>query len=334
MFERYTEKARRVIFYARYEASQFGASAIETEHLLLGLLREHKVIVELYLPSAALAQSIPIEIEARTPRNKKTPISVDLKFSDESKRALAFAAEEAECLAHKHIGTEHLLLGLLREEVCFAAQLLGEGGGDLQRIRRELAEAPTRQQLKREEISENTPFGQLLKRSKVFNAQQTSRAAENPGPGMKIGFEAYTESARRALFFARYEASHFGSPNIETEHLLLGLMRQAKEHRELFFPSPAAPDNVRKQIEAHTIIREKVSTSVDLPLSNEVKRALANGAEEAKRLATKHIAVEHLLLGLLGEEGSFAARILREQGAEPDSIRGALATAPQTPAED
>jgi ATP-dependent Clp protease ATP-binding subunit ClpC len=124
MFERYTEKARRVIFYARYEASEFGASAIEAEHLLLGLLREHKALPDLYLSSPALAQSIPAEIEARTPRKKKIPTSVDLRLSHESKRALLNAPEEAGHLGHKHIGVEHLLLGLLREDGCFAARIL------------------------------------------------------------------------------------------------------------------------------------------------------------------------------------------------------------------
>jgi ATP-dependent Clp protease ATP-binding subunit ClpC len=135
MFERYTEKARRVIFYARYEASEFGASAIEAEHLLLGLLREHKALPDLYLSSPALAQSIPAEIEARTPRKKKIPTSVDLRLSHESKRALLNAPEEAGHLGHKHIGVEHLLLGLLREDGCFAARILTEQGADLTRIR-------------------------------------------------------------------------------------------------------------------------------------------------------------------------------------------------------
>ena len=110
-------------------------------------------------------------------------------------------------------------------------------------------------------------------------------------------FERYTEKARRVIFFARYEASQFGSPYIETEHLLLGLLREDKALTNRFLRSHASVESIRKQIEGHTTIREKVSTSVDLPLSNECKRVLAYAAEEAERLSHRHIGTEHLLLG-------------------------------------
>src|ERR1700710_347688 len=134
-------------------------------------------------------------------------------------------------------------------------------------------------------------------------------------------FERYTEKARRVIFFARYEASQFGSPYIETEHLLLGLLREDKALANRFLRSHAAVESIRKQIEGHTTIREKVSTSVDLPLSHECKRVLAYGAEEAERLNHKHIGTEHLLLGLLREEKCFAAEILHERGLRLSQVR-------------
>jgi len=137
-------------------------------------------------------------------------------------------------------------------------------------------------------------------------------------------FERYTEKARRVIFFARYEASQFGSPYIETEHLLLGLLREDKQLANRFLRSHAAVDSIRKQIEGHTTVREKVSTSVDLPLSHECKRVLAYGAEEAERLSHKHIGTEHLLLGLLREEKCFAAEILHERGLRLSTIREEL----------
>ena len=138
-------------------------------------------------------------------------------------------------------------------------------------------------------------------------------------------FERYTEKARRVIFFARYEASQFGSPYIESEHLLLGLIREDKALANRFLRSHAAIESIRKQIEAHTQVREKVSTSVDLPLSHECKRVLAYAAEEAERLSHKHIGTEHLLLGLLREEKCFAAEILLERGLRLATIREELA---------
>src|SRR5213595_1127070 len=139
MFERYTEKARRVIFFARYEASQFGSPYIETEHLLLGLLREDKALTNRFLRSHASIESIRKQIEARTTVREKISTAVDLPLSEEVKRVLNYAAEEAERLSHRHIGTEHLLLGLLREEKCFAAEILHERVLRLPTIREELS---------------------------------------------------------------------------------------------------------------------------------------------------------------------------------------------------
>ncbi len=140
-------------------------------------------------------------------------------------------------------------------------------------------------------------------------------------------FERYTEKARRVIFFARYEASQFGSPYIETEHLLLGLLREDKALTNRFLRSHASIESIRKQIEGRTTIRDKVSTSVDLPLSLECKHVLAYAAEEAERLAHKHIGTEHLLLGLLREDKSFAAEILHERGLRLSTLREELSRA-------
>src|SRR5882762_6767053 len=140
MFERYTEKARRVIFFARYEASQFGAHAIEPEHLLLGLMREDKTLTGRFFPRAQLSiESIRKEIEGRTLLREKISTSVELPLAPETKRVLAYAHEESDRLQHRHIGTEHLLLGLLREDRSMAAEILYERGLRLNAVRDEIA---------------------------------------------------------------------------------------------------------------------------------------------------------------------------------------------------
>ena len=112
MFERYTERARRVLFFARYEASQLGSISIETEHLLLGLIREGKGLTSrIFARSHLSLESIRKEIEGRTVFREKVSTSVEIPFSAETKRVLQFAAEEADRLLHNYIGTEHLLLG-------------------------------------------------------------------------------------------------------------------------------------------------------------------------------------------------------------------------------
>src|SRR6266702_4456834 len=140
MFERYTEKARRVIFFARYEASQFGAHAIEPEHLLLGLMREDKTLTGRFFPRAQISiESIRREIEGRTLLRERIPTSVELPLAPETKRVLAYSHEESDRLQHRPIGTEHLLLGLLREERSMAAEILYERGLRLNAVRDAIA---------------------------------------------------------------------------------------------------------------------------------------------------------------------------------------------------
>ncbi len=133
MFDRFTERARRIIFFARYEASIFGSNWIETEHLLLALLREDKVLkAQLRLGAQ---EEIRMAIEALPHPIERIPTSVDLPLSDDSKRALAYGAEEAERLRHKIIDCGHLVLGLLRIEKCKAAVILNEYGIELSSYR-------------------------------------------------------------------------------------------------------------------------------------------------------------------------------------------------------
>jgi Clp amino terminal domain, pathogenicity island component len=134
VFERYTEKARRVIFFSRYEASQYGSPYIETEHLLLGLVREDRSLVRRLLPSGA-GEKIRAMIDARLLRKPSISTSVDLPLADGSKRILSRAAKEADELEHIAIGTGHLLLATLHETPNVAAAILQQLGTDYTKAR-------------------------------------------------------------------------------------------------------------------------------------------------------------------------------------------------------
>src|SRR5262245_4641236 len=141
MFERYTERARRVIFFARYEASQLGSNSIETEHLLLGLIREGKGLTSrLFSKSHLSMESIRKDIEGRALFRDKVPTSVDIPLSPESKRVLGYAAGEGERMIHHYIGPEHILLGVMREEKSVAAGILSEKGMRLTAVREDIVQ--------------------------------------------------------------------------------------------------------------------------------------------------------------------------------------------------
>lgn len=135
MFERYTEKARRVIFFARYDASQFGSPTIDTEHLLLGLLREDYGTAKQLLPDLKSVEQIRQQVESEMTRGERYSTSTEVPLSAGSKQALQLAAAESDRWGHQHIGTEHLVLGLLQVPSSVAAKILQAAETDLAKVR-------------------------------------------------------------------------------------------------------------------------------------------------------------------------------------------------------
>ncbi len=128
-------------------------------------------------------------------------------------------------------------------------------------------------------------------------------------------FESYTETARRTVFIGVYEAGQFGSQSVEIEHLLLGLLRADLSLSIRLFKSSQKLEEVRGRIERETARGNRaISTWVDLPLSSQSERVLNRAAEEASRLQQPYVAAEHLLLGIVREQTSIAARAIFESG--------------------
>jgi ATP-dependent Clp protease ATP-binding subunit ClpC len=140
-------------------------------------------------------------------------------------------------------------------------------------------------------------------------------------------FERYTESARRALFFARYEVSQLGAASIEVEHLLLGVSRAASGVvARVLIDADLSTDTLRREIAGRASLGDRISTSVEIPFSRATQRVLQFAAEEADRLAHAYIGVEHLLLGVLREDDAVAAPILQNHGVKLDKVRLAIET--------
>jgi ATP-dependent Clp protease ATP-binding subunit ClpA len=175
MFERYDEAARRSLFWARHAASQFGGRSIEPEHLLLGLSRDASV--------QAMLAPLPIErlradLESRIIFGEKVSTSVEMPFSSATQQALGFAVEEADRLLHGHIGTEHLLLGLLREEHSVAASALASQGVSLGEVRRKVQALPGRLEMS-PEVATRVAIDQI--RTLVDELARTPRDSPEAG---------------------------------------------------------------------------------------------------------------------------------------------------------
>lgn len=141
MFNRFTERARKVIVYAKEEARRFNHDYIGTEHLLLGLIREGEGVAAAVLQKLGLdLETIRIEVEKLVQPGPQTQVLGDIPFTPRSKKSLELSAEEARALGHNYIGTEHLLLGLVKEGEGMAYRVLLNLGLDLGKLRNEVME--------------------------------------------------------------------------------------------------------------------------------------------------------------------------------------------------
>src|SRR5438105_3078104 len=138
MWQRFTERARRVVFFAQEEAGRLGENYVSTEHLLLGLVRENDSVAARILDRMGVSLGrIRSEIERQVTRGDGR-LGQDMQLTPRAKRVIDFAYDEARQLSNNYIGTEHLLLGLIREGEGLAGRLLAKLGVDLERAREEI----------------------------------------------------------------------------------------------------------------------------------------------------------------------------------------------------
>jgi ATP-dependent Clp protease ATP-binding subunit ClpC len=210
MFERYTEIAKRVIVSSKHKASIVGCREIDTEHLLLGLLSRDKSLARRFLGSPWAADSVWRKIEQS--RRVAQPIQgpCDLPLSNVCEHALSYAAEEADQLSSKYISTEHLLLGLLREEKCFAAEFLHEHGVRLASTREELMRTPHKYSPSEEFVRERDPLPEdvveLQTRIKsIFRSVEDAVAQRDFAKARKYSDEECREREKLRSLYQQHE---------------------------------------------------------------------------------------------------------------------------------
>ena len=269
VFDEYTPEARRSVFFARATARQLGSDALEGVHLLLGIARENVELLNRFLSLPVSENTLENEVTNGV-STSGADLLADIPFSSESKRVFLFAAEEAIRMSPQRVGIEHLLLGLLREENSVAARTLRERGADVDRIREELLthphQAPPKEERMRREIEK-------------LHKMMADVPKLGPDRSREEVFGRYTVRADRLIFFARHFASCVSSPVVESEHILIAIVREGRDHFKLFFPFAESKDTVYKKLEEHFTPGGTIDLSVKIvatkefpPLSEQCKR--------------------------------------------------------------
>jgi ATP-dependent Clp protease ATP-binding subunit ClpA len=199
LFERFTDRARRVVVLAQEEARMLDHGYIGTEHILLGLIHEGDGVAAKALRALGISlQAVRGEVEELIGRGQAAQTG-HIPFTPRAKKVLELSLREALTLGHDYIGTEHILLGLIREGEGVAAQVLQKLGADLNRVRQQV-------------IQLLSGYGPM-----------SEREPGDPSEGRPFPWP-FTERALRVLELARESSHDLHHPAIEPAAILLALV--------------------------------------------------------------------------------------------------------------
>ncbi|MFO0934871.1 MAG: Clp protease N-terminal domain-containing protein, partial [Planctomycetota bacterium] len=297
MFHAFTDRAQRALDFAREEARRLNHDAIDTAHVLLGLMDEGSSVAATVLARmVGDLGTVERAVEAALTPGPRATRPERFALTSAAKRALDLALEEASALGHSYIGPEHLLLGLVREGDGVAAKVLAELHVSLEALRGELLHAL------REEAPPPPP------------------AAAIPITGGV--FDRFADAARGVMGLALEEAQRFNHDYVGTEHLLLGLAREgsgvaamALKHHDI------DPTRIRREVEKLVSTGTTMVTMGQLPFTPRAKKVLEFALGVASALRHTYVGTEHLLLGLLHETEGIAAQVLRNLEVKAEDVR-------------
>jgi len=304
MFERFTDRARRVMGLANQEAQRSGHEYLGSEHILLGLLREGAGTgAHALLDLGVDLRRLRIELEKRISPESTAERGIKLPQTPFAKTVIEHAIKEARAFGHRYVGTEHLLLGLVRD------------GGRAGTVLRELG------------VTIDAARKTVLKRLAAEAPEETELRpgipSTKPAPGPSSGtYDRFTDRARKVLALANAEAQRFNHEYIGSEHILLGLVKEGSGVGANVLKNLEV-DLRRARLEVEKLVKPgpEMVTMGKLPLTPRAKKVIGYAMEEARGLNHNYVGTEHLLLGLLREHDGIAAQVLRNLGVKLEAVR-------------
>ncbi len=303
-FDRFNDRAKRVLALAQDEAIRFNHNYIGTEHLLLGLVREGEGVAANVLAALGVSLSkLRTTVEAMIGRGDSTTSPSEITLAPQMKKVVELAIDEARKLGHSHVGTEHLLLGIVRVDgESPAARALESFGLTLEKVRDEVI----------------ATLGQPARGTAPASAPDSAEQfAGSGGP-----FDRFNNSGKRVLALAQEEAIRLKHNYIGTEHLLLGLVREGESAAARALGSLGVElSKVRTAVEFIIGHGDGPVSPSEITLSPRTRKVIELAIDEARRLGQATVGAEHILLGLVREGQGIASGVLESLGVTMDKVR-------------
>jgi len=298
MWQRFTERARKVIFYAQEEAQKFGDGYVSTEHLLLGLVREPDSLAAQVIEAMGVSRNqILAEVEKQLPSADSTP-GMDMTLTPRAKRVIDLSYDEARNLNNNYIGTEHLLLGLIREGDGLAGRVLAKVGMRIEQ---------TRKQVLSQQIAADRPRSAPVEQMKA--------------PRTYV-WDEFAEVTQQTIRLADEMAKAQGALDVTPYYLLKALLAQedsvATRALQKINVDPAQLDSV---LEANQSWAEGAPS---ITLSPYARQVVDRTTGEASSLGQETVGLEALLLGLVFGNREGIGRMIGECGGSPLALRDAV----------
>ena len=301
----FTPRAQQVLILARQEADRVKNPSVGTEHVLLGLIKLGRgVAINVFKQLGLDLETLRREIEKQVGLVPKSAAAVNPPYTPQVKKVLALAIKEAKSLNHTYVGTEHILLGLLREGDSVAARVLKQFKVNPEQTRKEI----------RKELDPNyIPGGkeQEMELSVLFQAEALLSAQGN-----------FTPRARQVLELARVEANRLHQSCVDTGHLLLGLVKLGSGVAANVLKQKGLNlETARAEVEKQATTDSEPEAIDPISCTPRAKNVLALASQEARALHHTYVGTEHILLGLLREGDGVAARVLKQFKVDIEQTR-------------
>jgi ATP-dependent Clp protease ATP-binding subunit ClpA len=297
-FDRFNDRAKRVLALAQDEAVRFNHNYIGTEHLLLGLVREGEGAAARVLDSLGIELSkVRMSVESMIGRGDPAVRPSEITLSPRTKKVIELAIDEARKLGHSHVGTEHLLLGLVREGGHVGAKVLESLGVTLEKVRAQVIAVV------------GQPHGQGGPVADPHDVPAT-------GP-----FDLLDRPARRVLGLAEEEARQMRHNWIGTEHVLIAVLRSDGVAQRALQELGVTLDQARAGVFKAVPPRETDVTGITV--TPRVRTLIGKAIMLAAPVADL-VKPEHLLLALVTDPDGIGSQVLAQLGATAEKVRATV----------